>query len=222
MTPRELIGQAVLADGGTLRLIRRGADHVIMLGPVELMSSRLGGSEEALATLACARLSDPSRARLLIGGLGMGFTLRAALAALPATARIDVAEIVPEVIDWARGPLAGLFAGSLDDPRVTMIAGDVATPIAAAPARYDGILLDVDNGPDGLTLPANDALYGAGGLARAARALAPGGILAIWSSAPDAAFTRRLGQAGFRVEEIVVRGLRGRGGRHVIWLGTRP
>ncbi|WP_156679766.1 spermidine synthase [Sphingomonas profundi] len=221
MIARELIDTADIPGGGQLRLIRRGRDHMIMLGGNELMSSRLSGSEEALATLGCG--DAPADGRILIGGLGMGFTLRAALALLGPAARITVAEIVPEVIAWGRGPLADLFAGSLDDPRVALATGDVAVPIRAARGAWDAILLDVDNGPDGLVRAANDGLYGAAGLAAARAALRPGGTLAVWSSAPDPRFTRRLEAAGFAVrpQEVRANGARG-GARHIIWLARTP
>lgn len=209
--------------GGTLRLMRRGHEFSIQLGQNELMNSRLSGSEEALAQLACERLGGAPAPRILIGGLGMGFTLRAALKALPETARVDVAELVPAVADWARGPLAEVFGGILDDPRVRLLQTDVAAPIAAARAAYDAILLDVDNGPDGLTHPGNDRLYDHAGLGRARAALRPGGVLAVWSAHPDAAFTRRLRDAGFVVEEVPARANGRRGGaRHRIWLATQP
>lgn len=209
--------------GGTLRLMRRGHEFSIQLGQNELMNSRLSGSEEALAQLACERLGGAPAPRILIGGLGMGFTLRAALKALPETARVEVAELVPAVADWARGPLAEVFGGILDDPRVRLLQTDVAAPIAAARAAYDAILLDVDNGPDGLTHPGNDRLYDHAGLGRARAALRPGGVLAVWSAHPDAAFTRRLRDAGFVVEEVPARANGRRGGaRHRIWLATRP
>jgi spermidine synthase len=186
------------------------------------MNSRLSGSEEALARLTCERLAQRPRPALLIGGLGMGFTLRAALAALPAEAAVEVAELIPAVAIWARGPMASVFAGCLDDPRVTLTIGDAVAVIAAGKARYDGILLDVDNGPEGLTVAANDRLYGATGLAAARAALRPGGVLAVWSSGPDRGFTRRLRDAGFATEEITVRASRSGGvARHVIWLATR-
>ena len=189
-----------------------------MLDRTELMSSRMSGSEEALATMTCDRLRNPKAASLLIGGYGMGFTLRAALRALGPNAKIAVAELVPGIIEWARGPMAELAAGCLDDPRVELILGDVSKAIGASPRRYDAILLDVDNGPDGLTREANEGLYSAAGLATAKAALRPGGILAIWSAAPDARFTRRLAAAGFQVEEVGVRARsNGKGPRHVIW-----
>ncbi|HEX8901451.1 hypothetical protein [Vitreimonas sp.] len=219
MQPRELISTAQIPGGEELRLFRRGGDFMIMLGGNELMSSRQSGSEEALALMTIERLRDSKTAHLLIGGYGMGFTLRAALGALGPDARVDVAELVPEIIDWARGPMQHLTAGCLDDPRVRIIIGDVADAIGAA--RYDAILLDVDNGPDGLVRAENDRLYSSRGLAAAKAALKPGGVLAIWSAWPDAAFTRRLKHAGFNVEESQVRArTNGKGARHVIWFAT--
>ena len=223
MKPRELIGTAVVPGGPTLQLFQRGTDFAIVLDRNELMSSRMSGSEEALATLTCTRLTKQPAPRLLIGGYGMGFTLRAALAILGPDARITLAELVPEIIAWARGPMASLMAGCLDDQRVQLVQGDVAVLIEKARSHYDAILLDVDNGPDGLTRAANDRLYGARGLAAAKAALRPGGVLAVWSAAPDQAFARRLGSAGFRTEEITVRARsNGKGPRHVIWFATRP
>ena len=218
MKIRELIDTARIPGGDELRLYRRGDDFIIAIGGNELMNSRMSGSEEALAVMSCARLRKPETAQLLIGGYGMGFTLRAALAKLGAEARFTVAELVPEIIDWARGPMAGLAAGCLDDPRVDLVIGDVAAEIAAGRGRYDAILLDVDNGPDGLVRAANDGIYSAAGLASAKAALRPGGVLATWSAAPDARFTRRLAAAGFRVEEVAVRARAGgKGARHMIW-----
>ena len=217
MKPRQLVGTAMLPDGGELRLFRHGDDHMIMLGGNELMSSRMGGSEEALAVMTCERLRGAAP-HLLIGGYGMGFTLRAALAVLGPGARVTLTELVPEIIDWARGPMAALTAGCLDDPRVDLVVGDVAAVIGAAAKSYDAILLDVDNGPDGLTRAANDQIYSMKGLALAKAALKPDGILAIWSAAPDAAFSRRLRDVGFAVEEVSVRARsNGKGPRHVIW-----
>ncbi len=222
MTPRELIDTAQVADGEELRLYRRGGDFMIVLDRNELMSSRMSGSEEALAVLACEQLTDRPAAHVLIGGYGMGFTLRAALAELGDAARVTVAELVPEIIAWARGPMADLAAGCLDDPRVALVEGDVGALIGRATGVYDAILLDVDNGPDGLTRIGNDSLYSLRGLAAARRALTPGGILAIWSAAPDDRFRRRLGDAGFSVEEVFVRARsNGKGPRHVIWFATK-
>jgi spermidine synthase len=223
MQPWEHLDEARIPESGeTLRLKRRGREYSIMLGANELMNSRLFGSEEALATLALEKLAGRTGPRILIGGLGMGFTLRAALAAVDAEARITVAELVPAVVDWARGPMAELHAGALDDPRVRIFSGDVGAAIRASDADYDAILLDVDNGPDGLSRPGNDALYGAKGLGEARRALTPGGVLAVWSAHPDPRFTQRLRQAGFVTEEKPVRARGKSGAKHMIWLGVRP
>ncbi len=222
MIPWILLDTACLADGATLRLKQRGGEFSIMLGDNELMNSRLSGSEEALAELSCAKISANPAPRVLIGGLGMGFTLRAALAALGPQARVAVAELVPQVIAWAQGPMAEVFGASLSDSRVKILCADVAREIEGAES-WDAILLDVDNGPDGLTQKANDGLYRPEGLRRARKALRPGGVLAIWSAHDDEAFTRRLKNAGFAVEVVRVRASRNkRGARHTIWLAARP
>lgn len=222
MTPMELIGTAQVPGGQELRLFRRGRDFMILLDRNELMSSRMSGSEEALAVMSCARLEQRPAPHMLIGGYGMGFTLRSALAALGADSQVTVAELVPEIIQWARGPMVDLAAGCLDDPRVRLIEADVVGVIAEATGTYDAILLDVDNGPDGLTRNGNDRLYSMKGLAAAKAALKPGGILAVWSAAPDNVFAKRLSAAGFSVEEIAVRARsNGKGPRHVIWFATK-
>ena len=223
MIPWATLDTVSLPDGsGSLRLKQRGSEFSIMLGSNELMNSRLSGSEEALAKLVCDRLGQRPNPKVLIGGLGMGFTLRAALANLPAEASVEVAELIPAVAAWARGPMAAIFAGSLDDPRVTLTIADVAASIAAGKGRYDAIMLDVDNGPEGLTVAGNDRLYGTEGLEAAKAALRPGGLLAVWSSGPDHGFTRRLRGAGFATEEVTVRARRtGGGARHVIWLAAQ-
>lgn len=222
MIPWEHLDTAAVPDGGgELKLMRRGTEYSIMAGAIELMNSRLSGSEEALARLAGDHIRTRKAARVLIGGLGMGFTLRAALADLAADAEVTVAELVPEVVAWAKGQLAGVLAGALDDPRVAVRLGDVADLIAPD-ARWDAILLDVDNGPEGLTRAANDGLYDAPGLRAAWAALSPGGVLAVWSSARFAGFTPKLRRAGFIVEEHAVRAGRGRGARHVVWVAKRP
>jgi spermidine synthase len=208
--------------GGELRLMRRGAEFSIMIGSNELMNSRLSGSEEALASLSAARIAGRAKPQILIGGLGMGFTLRAALAEFGPDSSITVAELVPAVIAWARGPMAEVFGGCLDDPRVSIHEGDVGALIRAGRGRFDAILLDVDNGPDGLTRESNDGLYTLAGLGAAHAALRPGGVLAVWSSGPDAAFTQRLRKAGFDATEERVKAHRGRrGARHVIWLAVK-
>src|SRR6202035_2598047 len=206
-----------------LRLRRRGAEFSMMLGSNELMNSRLSGSEEALATLACRQIETVKAPHLLIGGLGMGFTLRAALAVLGPEARIMVAELVPAVIAWARGPLADIFGDSLRDPRADIRSADVVDVIRSHAAAFDAILLGVDNGPQGLIRQANDALYDCGGLKTIRRALRPSGVLAVWSSGPNPAFSRRLRDAGFDVNEVAVRATAKRSGaRHVIWFATKP
>jgi spermidine synthase len=221
MIPWVQLDSAKTPDGGQeLRLKRRGSEFSIMLGANELMSSRLSGSEEALARLSCERLADRLQPEILIGGLGMGFTLRAALAGLGDDARIIVAELIPAVVAWARGPMAEVFGGCLDDPRVTIREADVGQIIRSQAWACDAILLDVDNGPEGIVHKANDALYGAAGLGAARAALKPGGVLAVWSQAPDSGFTRRLKQAGFAVDEVKVRANGKRGARHVIWIAT--
>ena len=227
MTPWELIDTAMVpGGGGEMRLMRRGHEFIIWLGPIALMGSRAGQSEEVLARLGCAGLATVAAPRVLIGGLGMGFTLRETLTLLGPGAAVTVAELVPAVVAWGRGPLAALHAGSLDDPRVTIHEGDVGALIrraaaGGAAARYDAILLDVDNGPDGLTRQGNDALYTAGGLNTAFAALRPGGTLAVWSSEPDERFTARLKRAGFAVEVATPRAHGKRGIRHVVWVARR-
>ena len=193
--------------------MRRGAEFSIMLGTNELMNSRLSGSEAALATLAAKRIEAVKKPHMLIGGLGMGFTLRAALAVLGPGAKIVVAELVPTVVAWAKGPMAEIFGGSLNDPRVSILETDVTDVIRAKPRMFDAILLDVDNGPEGLTKKANDALYNSAGL-KAAHA--------VWSSGPNPPFAKRLRGAGFDVNEVNLRATgRGGGARHVIWIATK-
>jgi spermidine synthase len=222
MIPWIQLDAAPIPDGGELRLMRRGAELSIMSGAIELMNSRLSGSEEALAALSCGLLRDRARPQVLIGGLGMGFTLRAALAVLPDAAEVVVAELVPAVVAWARGPMAALFAGCLEDPRVTIRETDVAELIGGARGAYDAILLDVDNGPGGLNRTANDGLYSVAGLAAASAALKAHGVLAVWSATQDNGFVQRLQRSGYSVEERRVRATGGkRGARHVIWLARR-
>jgi spermidine synthase len=221
MIPWMQLDTADVPDGGgTLTLMRRGEEFSIRAGSVVLMSSRMSSSEIALADVACERLRGRKQCRVLIGGYGMGFTLRAALAGLGADAQIVVAELVPAVIRWALGPMAELTGDSLRDPRVSIHEGDVRDLIASARGEFDAILLDVDNGPDSVSRDANDRLYKLNGLHAARMALRRKGLLAVWSAAPSAAFTRRLGQAGFAVEEIKARANKGRGVRHVIWVAT--
>ncbi len=202
--------------------MRHGDDFAIMYGREQLMGSWDSGSEEALARLVCDRLALPD-AHLLIGGLGMGFTLAAALRATTADATIVVAELVPEVVSWAKGHLAHIFGDSLADPRVSLEIGDVHDVIIRNPDRFDGILLDVDNGPDGLIDLANDRLYCNWGLRAAYAALRPGGILGIWSAYHDDAFHARLETAGFAVDAIDI-DVDGdpSAQRHLVWLARKP
>ena len=211
----------VPGGSGELRLMQRGQEFAIMAGTAVLMNSKVSGSEIALAQLATARLRSRRRPHLLIGGYGMGFTLRTALADLGADAQIVVAELVPQVLAWARGPMRGLAAGCLDDPRVEIQEGDVGSVIEAARESFDAILLDVDNGPDGLSRAANDGLYTASGLEAARKALRPGGLLAIWSAAPDTVFAGRLARAGFAVEEVRPRSPAGKRIPSLIWAAVR-
>ena len=223
MIPWSLLDTAQVPGGGDeLRLLRRGAEFSIKLGNNELMNSRLSATEQALATIACEKIRARARPRILIGGLGMGFTLRAALVVLGQQAQIIVAELVPAVVAWARGPMAELFGNSLADPRVRIKETDVGDLIRSGRSAYDAILLDVDNGPEGMTREANDRLYDLDGLAAAYMALRPGGVLAIWSSRPDPKFTQRLRKTGFDVVENPVRAKGPQGGvQHFIWIAMR-
>lgn len=225
MLPRETLATADIPGGGTLTLISHGRDFVIMLGRDELMGTRMQFSEEQLARLTLQRLGRPD-ARLLVGGYGMGFTYRAALAGIGAGGSVTVAEVVPEVLDWARGPLAQLTGDTLADPRGEVVICDVAALIDDANdgtcEKFDAILLDVDNGPDGIVREGNQRLYSRTGLGKARDALKPGGVLAVWSAAPDNKFTVRLKDAGFDVEVREVRARpNNKGPRHIIWFATR-
>lgn len=216
-----LIDTATIPGGGRLHLVRHEQDFEILYGDEQLMGSWAFRSEEALATIVLDRLGKVA-GRVLIGGLGMGFTLAAARSRLPADSAIVVAELVPQVVAWAQGPLAHIVGNSLSDPRVSVELRDVHDVIVEQPGRYDAILLDVDNGPDGLIHVANERLYSAWGLRAARTALRAGGILAVWSAYPDNEFTERLRKAGFGVEELVIDS----GGYaddppHVIWLAKR-
>ena len=224
MLERKSLATAQIPGGDTLTLVSHGRDFIIMLGRDELMGTRMRYSEEQLARLTIGQLDMPNP-RVLIGGYGMGFTYRAALEAIGEKGHIIVGEVVPEILEWARGPLAQLTGDTLDDPRGSVALGDVADLIedGADGSRYDAILLDVDNGPDGLVRAQNDRLYSRTGLAKARDALAAGGVLAIWAAAPDPAFTRRLKGAGFEVEAREVRARpNNKGPRHTIWFARKP
>jgi spermidine synthase len=218
--PWELIDTTTIpGESAEMRLYRRGGEYSIRIGHHELMNNREHGSEDALADLVCKRLHG--RVRVLVGGLGMGFTLAAVLRDVTRDSQVVIAELVPAVVRWHRGPLAGVSNGALDDPRVTIREADVAHVIAEQREAYDAILLDVDNGPAGLTSKTNDRLYGMNGLRSAYAALRPKGMLAVWAADPDPRFTKRLQQVGFTAEEIRVRGHGTKGQRYLIWLATR-
>jgi spermidine synthase len=224
MIPWEEIHRAKIpGQEGDIILLKRGTEFSIRTADAELMNSRCHGSEEAMAEFTCRRIKEKSGVRMLIGGLGMGYTLAGALEQSKPDTRITVAELIPAVVRWNREHLGYLAKMPLDDPRVSVRTEDVATIIAQTKSAWDAILLDVDNGPDGLTQSANNRLYGRLGLETSFSALCPGGVLAIWSSAPDPAFTRRLKQCGFQTETIIVRARKpGKGARHTIWLATKP
>lgn len=212
----------VPGEAGELRLLQDGEHFTIKIaGSGDLMSTRMHGSEDALAEIGCAPIASRDKARVLVGGLGFGFTLAAALARLRADAQVVVAELVPAVVAWNRDHVGGHAGHPLGDPRVAVHAGDVARLMGAAPAAWDAILLDVDNGPQGLTRAGNDRLYSRAGLDVAHAALRPGGVLAVWSAHRDPAFTVRLRECGFDVEEVPVRAHAQRGARHLVWRATR-
>ncbi|MBZ0330464.1 hypothetical protein KZO25_09045 [Halomonas sp. ANAO-440] len=222
MAKFEVIGTASIpGKGSELRLLQRNDEFSIRIAgsPGELMNTRLHGSEDALAELACERIANRAGIRVLIGGLGMGFTLAAALRSLPDSAEVVVAELVPGVVDWNRGPLGAAAGYPLNDPRTVVSLGDVGELLRREPGGFDAIMLDVDNGPEGLTRKENDWLYSPQGLAAAQEALRPEGVLAIWSAGQDPAFTERLRRVGLLVEEVTVRAHRpGKGAKHRIWL----
>ncbi len=224
MQPWVTLASSTTPDGTPLTLDQRGVELVIRAGGKDLMSSRMHGSEEAMAALARPSPLPTGAARpdarILVGGLGMGFTLRAALGVLPPGGRCTVAELVPAVVEWNRGPLGPLAGNPLDDPRATLRVEDVREVLRTTPDTWDSILLDVDNGPDAFTQPGNDALYTVAGLHRARSALRRGGVLAVWSAYEAPEFLKRLQKAGFRPESHRVRArAEGKGPRHVIYLG---
>lgn len=216
------LGEAPIPGNARVLTLHRDKDnfYIRISGGGELMNSRKHGSEDALGRLPCQRLKNREAARVLIGGLGMGFTLAAALQELGPDAEVTVAELIPEVVEWNRGPLGHCAGRPLDDPRTRVYLGDVARLMAHKPGNFDAIALDVDNGPEGFTSEANDWLYGTQGIAAAATALRPDGVLAYWSAGPDRVFTSRLRKCGFRVEEVVVRAHGNKGARHHIWLAS--
>jgi spermidine synthase len=217
--PFELLGQTFSPDGSVMKLTRRDHEYIILADGAILMSSRMHGSEEALATLGCERARTLERPILLIGGLGMGFTLRATLDHMPPDASVVVAELVPAVIEWNRGPLGPLAGHPLNDQRVRVETGDVGVILRSRPSQFDAVLLDVDNGPDAFTASNNAGLYTNRGIAAACAALKTNGVLAIWAAQEDRKFEQRLRHCGFDVQVQRVRGRSKKGGpRHVIFL----
>jgi len=219
-----LLGEApITGTGEFLRLYQGKDDFFIRLSSLsgELMSTRRHGSEDALGTLPCQRLHQAESARVLIGGLGMGFTLAAALKVVGQQAQVTVAELIPEVVEWNRGPLGERSGLPLNDHRTRIYIGNVEDLLNEANGDYDVIALDVDNGPEGLTLPANDRIYSTQGILAAKKALSPGGTLAYWSATPNRAFRDRLRRCGLLVEEISVFAHGKKGTRHVIWLAAK-
>lgn len=223
MKPWELLGEARTPDGTDLRLTRHSTEFVILANGQSLMSSRMHGSEEALATIGCRRAGLLDAPSVLVGGLGMGFTLRAVLDVLPAHARVVVSELMPAVVEWNRGPLGPLANHPLKDARVQLEVNDVAATLRSNPGTFDAVLLDVDNGPAALTSANNSRLYDNDGVATARAALRPGGVLAVWSAREYRKFEQRLSYCGFAVEVARVRGrLKSGGPRHVIVMGHLP
>jgi spermidine synthase len=221
MKPVELLGQTRTPEGEEMTLTRHGTEYVILASGQSLMSSRMHGSEEALAMFACGRARTLEAPSVLVGGLGMGFTLRATLDLLPPGATVVVSELVPAVVDWNRGPLGPLARHPLKDRRVVVDVNDVATTLRTSPGRFDAVLLDVDNGPAAFTASHNARLYDDRGLAAVRASLKPGGVLAVWSSREDRRFEQRLRYGGFDVTVERVRGRLKKGGpRHTIFLGA--
>jgi spermidine synthase len=220
--PFELLGQTVSPDGTDMKLIRRGDEYLILADGAILMSSRMHGSEEALATFACQRVRTLERPSVLIGGLGMGFTLRATLDLLPADGTVVVAELVPAVVEWNHGPLGPLAGQPLEDKRVRVERGDVAVILSSRLGPFDAVLLDVDNGPAAVTASSNAGLYDRQGIAATHAALKMNGVLAVWATREDRKFEQRLGDGGFDVHVQRVRGRLKRGGpHHIIFLGHK-
>ena len=220
MIPWELLGEARTPDGNAMTLTRRGSEYMIMADGKDLMSSRMKGSEEALARIGCDRAGKLESPCVLVGGLGMGFTLRATLDALPADATVVVAELMPAVVTWNRGPLGPLAKHPLDDRRVSVEVGDIAHLLRDARARFDAVLLDVDNGPVAFTQATNSGLYDNAGLLMTRAALRPAGVLAVWSAWDDRKFEHRLRHHDFAVETHHVRARLKQGGpRHTIFVG---
>jgi spermidine synthase len=222
MKTLELLGEALAPDGTALKLVRRDEEYLILASGAVLMSSRIHGSEEELARLACERLEKRKRAKVLVGGLGMGFTLRATLDLLAADATVTVAELIPAVVTWNGGILGALAGHPLQDRRVRVETCDVQVVLGTGVGKFDALLLDVDNGPAALTASGNAGLYERSGIAAAYAALKADGVLAVWAANEDARFAQRLRDGGFEVEVRQVRGRTKKGGpRHTIFLGVK-
>lgn len=221
MKPTRLLDRATTPDGTPITLHEHDGAISIRVGGVELMSTRQHHSEERLAELACVGLRERARATVLIGGLGLGFTLRATLGLVGADAKVVVAELIPAVIAWNRVPDHRLAADIMDDPRVEIVVGDVARLLDKGPGRFDAIMLDVDNGARGLTAVANEGLYATRGLNVAREALRPGGRVAVWSASHDPRFVGRMEEAGFTVDVVKARSHPTGGSWNWIFVGTR-
>ena len=221
MQPRVLLAESLTPDGAPITLSREAGALVVRVDGVPLMSSRVHGSEEALASVTCAPLAKRKGARVLVGGLGMGYTLRAALDALGRDARVVVSELLPCIVEWNRGPIGPLAGHPLDDPRAELVVGDLSALLRRGGARFDAVLLDVDNGPDAFTVPTNAWLYGRPGLAAIRAALAPGGVVAVWSAFVSPRFEKALRAAGLATEVVPVRarGAVKKGSKHVLYVG---
>jgi spermidine synthase len=200
-------------------LARHADDWVVRVDQRVLMSNRAHQSEISLAQEGIARAEDPQH--VLIGGLGLGYTLRATLDLLPPTAQVTVAELVPELVDWNRRLLADLNDGPCDDPRCEIVVGDAFDIISRARREFDVILLDVDNGPQALSQPRNQRLYGDGGTRACWTALTPGGVLGVWSAGPNAKYAARLDRFGFEPQMLRVAARTGSRAAHVLFLGTK-
>lgn len=222
MIPWQLLGEHDTPDGTRVSLMKHDRELVILAGGKMLMSSRMHGSEEELAALACKHIAEAEGARILVGGLGLGYTLRATLDLLPPSATVVVSELVEGVVEWNRGPLGPLANHPLDDRRVTVAVGDVGKTMRLDKEGFDAILLDVDNGPDAFTSTGNANLYDNRGVTQAHAALRPGGVLAVWSAWEDRKFEQRLRWAGFTVTVHRMRARLKRGGpKHSIFVGTK-
>ena len=224
MIPWTQLGTAQIPNnGGELKFSQRGDEFSIRLSGIrgELMNSRLYNSEKVLAELGCAHLTSTNNAQVLVGGLGMGYTLAAALKAVNKNSQVTVAELIPEVVTWNQGPLGNCANNPLQDPRTKVHIGDVRQLLTIRKPTFDAILLDVDNGPEGLTQKDNSSIYSTQGLEDIYKTLRPKGMVAIWSAGPDQQFTLRLKKAGFKAEDRVVRARPGKGSRHTIFLGRK-